>query len=234
MLVVSLTTAACGDEADPAENGGNSSDEQSTDNSSDGQNTDNPDVCALDVLETFDTAVPAGWTVLSSGGGGSGSGSNSGSGTGTGTGGPMAVDPEKTWHHTTVDEDTHGIEHGMTGGFMYVGGLIGMNEALVTPIYNVGSCNSVNLSFTHYFDDFGAATGKNLDKGEVSIAVDGPPWLLLSTYDSNPGKTSEPVSLDLSNYVAGAEYFQLEFVWSDGGQGNYGWSVDNVKITGAE
>ncbi len=231
-VLCGVLVVACGVEESPDDNDG-SDNNNGSDLGSDNHDTNNPAVCALDALETFDTAVPTGWTVISSGGGGSGSGSGSGSGTGTGSGNPGVVDPAKTWHHTTVDTETGPAAKFMNGGYMTVGGIIGMNEALITPIYYVGACNAVNLTFTHYFDDFGAATGKTADRGEVSIAVDGPPYMVIGTYNSNPNKSFENASIDLTNYVVGAEYFQLEFVFADDNQGNYGWSIDDVKVTGA-
>ena len=94
-----------------------------------------------------------------------------------------------------------------------------------------GSCKTVDLTFTHYFDDF--SRNEN-DRGEVSIAVDGPPWMLIATYNSNGEKSSKDETIHLADYVVGAEFFQLAFTFADDDGGNYGWAIDDVAITGAE
>jgi hypothetical protein len=175
--------------------------------------------CALDIIETFDAAVPTGWTVIA---GGSGSGSGSGSASGSSGEG----ESDETWHHTT-EADT---SYKMDGGCMFVGGYAGMNESLVTDYYELGSCTAVTMSFTHYFDDF---RGDD-DRGELWFMGDAPPWTQIGTYSSNDNKEAVTETVDLSSYVLGQSGFQLKFVFADEGQGNYGWAVDDVKILGSK
>jgi hypothetical protein len=186
----------------------------------DSDTSETPLTCDIDVLETFDTGIPAGWTVLG-GGGGSGSGSGSGSG-----GGTVEVNEEETWHHTTVDDALIEYE-GMEGGYMFVGGFAGMDESLVTDFITIGSCQSVSLMFDSYFDD---QTRNEADRGELWITVDGPPAELIGTFDV-AGLTES--TIDLMPYLTGGMAFQLTFVFKDEEGGNYGWAIDNVQVTGA-
>jgi hypothetical protein len=204
-------SVGCGGDEDTADSG----DGDGIDSNGDTQ----PLTCDLSVMETFDSAIPAGWTVLT---GGSGSGSGSGSGT---VGVP--ADPTKTWHQTADQSDFYQMQ----GGYMFVGGVPGlkMNEALITPYYNLGACASVNLSFKQYFDDLSLNLN---DRGEVWFMGDAPVWSLLTTYNSNADKiaVTEPVSLP----TAGNAGFQLKFVFADETGSNYGWAIDDVSIIGAE
>jgi hypothetical protein len=195
--------------------------DQGDDTNSGGEDTQ-PGTCDLSVMETFDSAIPAGWTVLA---GGSGTGSASGSGNGG-----AAVDPNKTWHYSTdswYQDEAKGRT--MDGGYMFVGGTMGMNEELLTSYYTIGACSSVNLGFRQYFDDWD--TNPN-DRGEVWFMGDAPPWSLLKTYNSNPDKTTTTEKINLP--TAGQSSFQLKFVFTDDNGSNYGWAIDDVSITDAE
>ena len=174
--------------------------------------------CELDVLETFDTGIPQGWTIQ---GGGSGSGSGSGSG------GTVDVNDDETWHHTTVETEDYPPD-GMEGGYFFVGGFSGMNETLNTAAYPIGSCQSVSMMFTQYFDDF---PSNDFDRGELWIMVDGPPPELVGTY--NVAGLAE-TTVDLTPFLMGGASFSLQFVFLDEDGGNYGWGIDNVQVVGTE
>ena len=232
-LIGMLFVAGCGPEdGEPSDNNDTGGDGD-TDGDSDGDTDSDTDsdadgdsdaVCALNELETFDTEIPTGWTVIS---GGSGSGSATGSTSGTVS---TDVNPENTWHHTTVDTSTSS-KAGMEGGYMEVGGKNGLNEALITPIYTRGSCDTVTLTFTHYFDDLSINAD---DKGALWFIGDSGSWESIAEYDSNPDKLPSDETVDLSTLTLGQSTFQLKFVFSDNNAGNYGWGIDNVQVTGAK
>ena len=103
-------------------------------------------------------------------------------------------------------------------------GFAGMDEALETPYYEYIGCDSVTVMFSHYFDD---SSRVETDRGELSIMVDGPPWELIETYNEK-GFFEEEV--DLSEHLTGGEAFRLQFAFRDDGNGNYGWSIDDVEV----
>ena len=179
--------------------------------------------CGLDILETFDSRIPTGWTVIPSS-----SASGTGSGSGSGSGRPRELDEDRTWHHISEDEDYP--YDGMEGGFLFVGGFAGMNEALITNYYEIGRCESVSVMFDYYFDD---APRNDYDRSELWINADGPPWQLVGTYNVS-GRQEGPKEeiVDLTHYLTGSEAFQLKFTFVDEGEGNYGFAHDNVAVVG--
>ncbi|MBN2342455.1 MAG: hypothetical protein JXX29_20230 [Deltaproteobacteria bacterium] len=237
-----LLAQGCGPDENPIENtddndadadtdsDGDSDADSDADGDSDSDTTNNPPDCEVDAYETFDTAVPTGWTVISTIGGNSGSTSGSGTDSDTTDDSDVEVDPAKTWHHTTVTDESNPHD-GMEEGYMTVGGYIGMYETLQTDIYPLQGCETVTLAFTHYFDDYGAALGKTDDRGELWFIGDTPPWTLVDTYADNEDKAAKHEEIDLSSYTLGQSTFQLRFIFADESQGNYGWSIDNVSIT---
>ncbi|MBN2717396.1 MAG: hypothetical protein JXX14_16200 [Deltaproteobacteria bacterium] len=222
-----IDSTGSGDSDSDTDSDADSDADSDTDSDSDSDGDDTGAGCNIDEFESFDTAVPSGWTVISTVGGGSGSGSGSGSG---GDSGEISdVDPLKTWHHTTVEDESNPYD-GMDGGYMAVGGYTGLNESLETGFYPVDSCKTVTLSFTHYFDDYGSRTGVTEDRGEVWVVGDTPPWTLVATYNENADKEPQEEELDLTSYILGQSMFKVKFVFTDEEKGNYGWAVDNVSI----
>lgn len=223
-LICGLSVAGCGEDndTDPADSGDNGTDSSSGFSDGDDSDTSSSQAasCNLDILETFDSAVPTGWTILAS---------SSNSGSGSASGASEQGESEETWHHTTTEAETD-ISYGMDGGYMFVGGYAGMDESLITDYYELGACTDVTMSFTHYFDDF---RGDD-DRGELWFVGDAPPWTKIGTYSSNENDEAVTETVDLSSYVLGQSGFQLKFVFADDGQGNYGWAVDDVKIVGSK
>jgi len=192
-----------------------------TDSDSDTYADSDGDRCGLEVLETFDSEIPVGWTLQPSG-----NGSGSGSGTG-GTGDVPEVDEEHTWHHTTVEEAGDLAGEGMEGGYFFVGGFAGMNEGITTDFYDIGDCESISVMFSHDFEDM---SRNEDDRGELSILVDTPPFELVETFNED-GPHEEDI--ELIDFLTGGTVFQLKFTFIDEDQGNYGWSIDNFELVGA-
>jgi hypothetical protein len=94
-------------------------------------------------------------------------------------------------------------------------------------VYEIGSCLTVSLAFDNYFDD---APTNSFDRGELYISVDGFPWFRLEVYDVT-GFFEETV--DLTPYLAGGADFQLRFRFLDETGANYGWYIDNVRLSGS-
>ena len=87
--------------------------------------------CSLGVLETFDSEIPADWTVTNS----------------------------AWWWTDGVSDATHYASY-MTDGFVVAdsdGSGGALDGYLNTAAYTVGDCININLSFDHYFDVFSSA-----------------------------------------------------------------------------
>lgn len=222
LLLGPLFLLGCDTDTDDTSSGNDGRDgDKSTESSPDTADTDTgtrTPVCDLDALETFDSGLPEGWSVSKAG---------FVAGSGSGSGGDTEIDPDETWHHTTVEAEGELAPEGMDGGYMTVGGNSDMFEALYTDFYSVDECESISLSFTHFFDDLPT---NDMDRGELWITVDGPPWIKLATYNEND---MHEETIDLSDLLRGAFTFQLEFVFVDEDQGSNEWAIDNFELVGS-
>ncbi|MDD5308027.1 MAG: hypothetical protein PHU25_11960 [Deltaproteobacteria bacterium] len=110
--------------------------------------------CLLDSLETFDSEIPAGWTVV-----------NSGTGAGTWSWDDTVFPAPISGGHTVVSSAASGP---------------GVDAWLYSPEYEVSSgCNTVSVAFGAYF----YAPTVN-DSGEIWIQVNSGAWQLVDTIAS--------------------------------------------------
>jgi hypothetical protein len=164
--------------------------------------------CLLNALETFDTTIPTGWTVVNAG---------------TAT---------VVWIQTVQTTKSSGAaSQNMTGGYAAANSLLyeslaKLQSYLVTETYQVGECVTAKLSFDSNFIQEDSLE----DIAQVEIKTDVADWQVVETYTEN--LISPAHSIDLSKYLSGASEFQLRFYYHDGDGHWFSWSIDNVKITG--
>lgn len=166
--------------------------------------------CSLDELETFDSAIPAGWTVV-----------NGGSGAET-----------WTWYQGLLDWDFAPLA--ANGGVLVDSRAGAYGEAddadLETPLYDIGNCAEATVSFRYYYKD---NPDDDQDIGEVYLipgGVDTP--VLVREFDTSnppgvPASYSFPVTETLLNE---RDSFSVLFHYE--GRDDWGWYVDDVAVTG--
>ena len=222
-IVAFFIAMGCASDADDNKDTGDSQGIGDTTDDSDNDDSESEgevgDVCEIDVLETFDTALPTGWTI-EAGTGGSGSGSSSAD----------SGNETLTWHHIDIDEEDDlpsEVTDNMSGGVMVVGDVMGseLNETMLTSFYKIGECSSATLQFKQFYDD------TLEDIAEVWLNVDGSSWEQVTTIDTTGYSDDE---YDLTDLIQGGVAFQLKFVFIDENQTSMQWFIDDVAITGAE
>ena len=228
ILIVGVSLIAMGCASDDNDNDDNSGSQDNKDTTSESDEDDSEteetvgDACEIDVLETFDTALPTGWTVQSTTGSGSGSGSGSSS--------ADSGNETLTWHHINIDEEDNlpsEVTDNMSGGVMMVGDVVGrtLSETMLTSFYIIGECSGATLQFKQFFDDSLA------DVAEVWLNVDGSSWEQVATIDTTGYSDDE---YDLTELIQGGVAFQLKFLFIDENQMSMRWFIDDVAIIGKE
>ncbi|MBU1368337.1 MAG: carboxypeptidase regulatory-like domain-containing protein [Bacteroidetes bacterium] len=154
------------------------------------------------IMETFDSGIPADWTVEDGGSTADtweGVASYSGS---TLDGTPMAF----------VDSDGAGI------------GPV-LDEMLYTPVINAATVETLYLTFDQYYRHLGTGS-----YGAVDV-YDGTDWVTVLNQTATAGAWNNPnqQSIDVSAYAN--EEFQVRFHYFDNGSWAWYWAVDNVAIT---
>ncbi len=167
--------------------------------------------CDLDELETFNAEIPTGWTVV-----------DGGSGAGT-----------WEWSDTIPFTVPDPIYVKADGGAIINSQLYGtnasQNDDLVTPVFDLGGCSSAALTFDYNFQK--RATG--LDDGEVYIIPggNGDPILALNYDESSPVDSMQAVSIPVTAAMLKEEStFSVVFHYE--GANDFGWYIDNVRVTG--
>jgi hypothetical protein len=206
VLTLPLLLAACSDSSVRGE--GDDDDDDDTETETDTQTgTDGP--CSLSELETFDTEIPSGWTVV--------------------PGGTSAGD----WEWTDEIPETFPVAVTSDGGAIIDSQAAGedsvQDDDLESPMYDLGACTSATLSYHYNFQKDLVGT----DVGEVYVLPggDGTP-ILLASYDSDSSSTAlESESVDITTTQLGEETtFKIVFHYE--GSFDLGWYVDNVGIEG--
>ena len=96
---------------------------------------------------------------------------------------------------------------------------------LESPTFSLVGYTSATLSFWHYFRYIGG------NKARVEASINGGTWVLVTSFATSRGATSAFVNAtaDLTPYI-GNPAVKIRFFYD--ATWDYGWAVDNVKITG--
>lgn len=110
--------------------------------------------------------------------------------------------------------------------FGYANNALSMDAAITTYNYT-----SLNLSFRHYYE---YDNNEAPDRAIVEVNTDGSNngvWTAVQTYTSDQGTPANfaTVSIDLSAYI-NQPNLRVRFRFYSGW--NYGWNIDDIKITG--
>jgi hypothetical protein len=179
-----------------------------TDGDSDGDSDSDTD-CSLDELETFDSSIPAGWTVT-----------NGGSGAG-----------QWAWFEGDIDwNGTVSADGGLLIDSDTAGSGAVQDDDIESPIYDFGGCASATVSFEHFFQE---RTGTD-DIGEVYVIPNGTGTPILIT-----SFVSDTMASVLTDYefvvdpadLSGGDAFSVMFHYE--GSYGWGWYVDNFAVVGS-
>jgi hypothetical protein len=165
--------------------------------------------CELDELETFDSNIPAGWTVVDGG---------------TSAG---------LWEWVDDIPDEYPANFSSNGGVFINSQAAGdgsvQDDDLESPLYDLGGCESALLSYDYNFQKDTVGD----DAGEVYVVpggIDTPVLLVTHTADSPLG-TLVSHSVPITSEEIGSETtFKVVFHYE--GANDLGWYVDNVAVEG--
>jgi hypothetical protein len=165
--------------------------------------------CGLDELETFAGQIPAGWTVVNGG-------------TSAGEWGYAAELPP--WFPAVAPVDGGAFIGSNAGGWW-----IHLDDDLVSPTYDLGSCSSATLSYDHNVQT--DETGDNLAEVYVVPGGAATPFFLASYDSDSPADDLHSTTLSITeDQLDGSSSFQVVFHYE--GLDGWGWYVDNVGVKG--
>jgi hypothetical protein len=206
-LLLALLLAGCA--GGEARGDGDDDDDSGDDTDTNTDTSTETSACALSALETFDTEIPTGWTVIDGG---------------TSAG---------TWVWADELPEDFPVAVVIDGGALIDSKAAGQEseqiDELESPLYELGDCTSATVSYDHNFQ-------KDLvgsDVGEVYVIPgdDGTP-VLLRTYDTDSSSTqldSDTVSITATEL---GEETSFRIVFHYEGSFDLGWYVDNVDVEG--
>jgi hypothetical protein len=203
----SLAFAACAGSGERDEGGDDDNDDSS--DSDTGSDTGSEDGCGLSEMETFDTEIPAGWTVIDNG------------------------VSAGTWTWTDSIPETFPVAITSDGAAIIDSQAAGdgseQDDDLESPTYDLGDCTSADLSYDHNFQKDLIGT----DVGEVYLVPGegGTPVLLASYSSDSPNNALEAETISITSTELGDETtFKIVFHYE--GAFDLGWYVDNVGVEG--
>ena len=174
-----------------------------------GTGTGSDDGCSLSEMETFDTEIPAGWTVIDNG------------------------VSAGAWTWTDTIPDTFPVAITSDGGAIIDSQAAGdgaeQDDDLESPTYDLGECTSASLSYDHNFQKDLIGT----DVGEVYVVPGegGTPVLLASYTSDSVNNALEAETISITSTELGDETtFKIVFHYE--GAFDLGWYVDNVGVEG--
>jgi hypothetical protein len=215
-LVLGVMTACKGSDTDDRDTGSGDSDtdaDSGTDTDTDGDSdadsgTDTEPGCGLNAIETFDAAIPTGWTSTD---GGSGAGS---------------------WQWFSGTMDWNGSFE-VDGGLVIDSDAAGLHniqdDDIESPLYALGSCTSALVSFDHFFQERGSYD----DLGEVYVIPGGTgtPYLVTTFSDDTTAGALSSFEFPVAPAdLGGQTSFSVQFHYE--GSYSWGWYVDNFAVTG--
>ncbi|MBW2276649.1 MAG: hypothetical protein JRF63_04095 [Deltaproteobacteria bacterium] len=171
--------------------------------------TDTSSSCVLDELETFDSNIPAGWTVID---GGTSAGA---------------------WEWVNDLPSAYPASFASDGGVFIDSQAAGdgsiQDDDLTSPLYDLGACTSAILSYDYNFQKDLIGT----DAGEVYVVpggTDTPVLLVTHTADSpTDSLVSHTIPID-SGELGSQTTFTIVFHYE--GANDLGWYVDNIAVEG--
>ncbi len=163
--------------------------------------------------ETFSAGVPATWTVADGGSGGGTAGKWTTANPGVRTIAlPMLVPA------AIVDSDT-------------AGPAATQDEGLITPAMSPPAASTVTLQFDQYFRWYSGGQDEIADV-DVRSSVTGGAWVNVLRQQGASSANPDHRSVDITTQAAGAPDAQVRFRYH-GGQFEWFWQVDNVKVDAA-
>ncbi|WP_289046292.1 choice-of-anchor J domain-containing protein, partial [uncultured Olleya sp.] len=153
--------------------------------------------------ESFDTSIPASWTITDAG-------DATGDSWISGQQGTSSLDGTNA---ALVDSDAAG------SGTL-------LQETLTTPVFDASAATTLFLDFDQYFRNIGS------DTGTVEV-WDGTAWVAVLTQTASAGGFNSPDQqhIDITAYANAA--MQVRFIYDDASSWAWYWLVDNVLIYNA-
>ncbi|WP_054852133.1 gliding motility-associated C-terminal domain-containing protein [Olleya sp. ITB9] len=153
--------------------------------------------------ESFDTSIPASWTITDAG-------DATGDSWTSGQQGTSSLDGTNA---ALVDSDAAG------SGTL-------LQETLTTPVFDASAATTLFLDFDQYFRNIGS------DTGTVEV-WDGTAWVAVLTQTASAGGFSSPDQqhIDITAYANAA--MQVRFIYDDASSWAWYWLVDNVVVYNA-
>lgn len=182
---------------------------EASDDDNDDNDDDDDDGCGLSEMETFDTQIPLGWTVVDGG---------------TTAGAWVWIDEIPDTFPVAIVSDGGAFIDSQAAGEGPV-----QDDDLESPVYDLGDCSSAVLTYDYNFQKDLVGT----DVGEVYVVPggDGTPVLLTSYSADSPNNAMESETIHITADELGDETtFSIKFHYE--GAFNLGWYVDNVGVEG--
>ncbi|MGZ2368466.1 InlB B-repeat-containing protein [Ancylomarina sp. YFZ004] len=117
---------------------------------------------------------------------------------------------------------------GTTGNFAILdsdeyGSGDGQDADLISPVFDLSECSTVNLKFAHYFKKYSSSAAT------LSYSVNGADWIVIETWTG--ANTDNPATFD-QEIAAVAGKSNVRFKWNYVGSYAYYWCVDDIELTG--
>jgi hypothetical protein len=183
--------------------------EDDDDDNDDNDDDDDDDDCGLSALETFDTQIPTGWTVVDGG---------------TSAGAWVWTDDiPSTFPVAIVSDGAAFIDSAAAGEGAT------QDDDLESPLYDLGDCSSATLTYDFNFQ-------KDLvgsDTGEVYLVPGGggtPILLAAYTSDSSSSELDSATIPITATELGDEDEFRIVFHYE--GSNDLGFYIDNVGVEG--
>jgi hypothetical protein len=117
---------------------------------------------------------------------------------------------ETTGNYAIINSDEYGSGHKQ-------------DADLISPVFDLSECTTVNLKFAHYFKKFSTSAAT------LSYSINGGGWTMIETWTG--ASTDNPAIFDQTiTEVAGQS--NVQFKWNYVGSYAYYWCVDDIELTG--
>jgi subtilisin-like proprotein convertase family protein len=160
--------------------------------------------------ETFDSGIPATWTVIDGGSGG-----GAASRWTTNNPGVRTILPPMAVPAAVIDSDAAGP--GAT-----------QDEALLTPVLDMSAATTAVLQFDQFFRTLSAVSGESADV-DVRSSVTGEAWVTVLHQQGASTANPDHRTIDISAQAAGAADAQIRFHYWNAANDQY-WQVDDVIV----